>query len=195
MALSASSILGAAALAAARDQELDLEGLAAENRTLLIVTDAPAFRQARALHGREGSLATVLCFTTSRGLFVSSRLGPGTGCLDCFEKRWMANLAAWEHAPEQERALQALERHSPDIRSFPVAATTAALAANLAARSIVADGGRCHYVDLLTGLIEEGQLLSVHNCPCGRSTRAGASPRHLDGLATLAAQIASLPDR
>lgn len=175
----------AGALAAA------LVGSAAErSRSVVAILDAFDPAEAARLQAGDEAEPLLLCFLTVRGLFVSRWLDPSGPCLVCFSRRWHANLAFWEHEPEQERRLQALERHRPGVRSFPVPPTAVALA-----RALILDrlGGRdeqlCSYVDLISAEGVVGRLIAVDDC-AGCRSQMEAPCRYTHGLEALADRLA-----
>jgi hypothetical protein len=156
---------------------------------LIFVRDSFHAPAIRAVGGE--AVRLLLCFLTRRGLFVSPWLSPSGPCFICFERRWLANLALWEHSAQQERELQALESRSPGIRSFPVPATAAFLACERLLDRL--DGSRpetAHYADLVSCEVTAGLLLPVPFCPGCRQRPHPPGQRYLTGLSALAERFA-----
>lgn len=168
-----------------------LEENAQEHEALIVVLDAFDPAEARALCKGIDAARLLLCFLTVRGLFVSSWLGPRGPCLTCLERRWLANLAFWEHEPEQERVLRALQRHSPGIGSFPMPVTAVHVAAQLLLEQIdnSKSPGLCHYFDLASCEARTGALFRVHGCPGCAPDRPDPRRRYLHGLADLSRRL------
>ena len=117
--------------------------------------------------------AAILCFLTSRGLYVSPWLSLAGPCFDCFQRRWFGNLSFWEHEPVFERYMEQLDQEL-GTRSFPVPHTVI----NIAARFLMDRIGstrevRSHYVDLLSGEISSGLVMCVHGCKNGCHKNSG----------------------
>jgi hypothetical protein len=108
----------------------------------------------------------VLCFLTNRGLFVSSWLRPRGPCLRCFENRWLANLAFWEHSPDHEKLMKRLLSHRPGVGSFVFPLSVAMLAQQILVKRV--EGNRecqiCDYIDLVSCEFVPGLLLANHGC-------------------------------
>lgn len=158
--------------------------------TVVAIVDGFDPEEVRALAPNLDAERLTLCFTTTRGLFVSPPLSPAGPCLTCLERRWLANLAFWEHAPGQERVLRTLNRHSRGLRSFPLPATAAHVAAELLDQRLAypAFPPVCHYFDLISCELRAGWLLPVHGCP-GCAPAPDPGERYLSGLAELARRV------
>jgi hypothetical protein len=146
----------------ASDDSSDAYG---DGRTIL-VSDSFNPSLARGLSGVSDSIRLSWCFLSTRGLFVSCWLTPSGPCLGCFEKRWYANLDFWEHSSDQERRLQKLEALQSEVRSFPLAASAAFIAAESLLSLVRGDYPQrlCTYVDLVSCRLTQSTLHPVSNC-------------------------------
>lgn len=152
---------------------------------LIIVRDSFHAADIRAAGG--DAVRLLLCFLTRRGLFVSPWLSPTGPCFTCFERRWLANLGFWEHSAQEESELEALESHSPGIRSFPVPDTAAFLACELLLERLEGFGRQtAHFVDLVSCEVMAAELLPVSFCPVCRRVPFQATERYLQGFSALA---------
>lgn len=175
-------------IAALLQAEITVRGHRGRSVDALLLLDGFDPRLIRENLDNFGLMPVVLAFPTVRGFFVSAALGRAI-CFDCFERRWMANLSAWEHSASQEVMLRTLFRFQPALRPSTFSDTAVELAAALCREQVDADPNdrRSLYADLTTGQISWGETWGVHGCeacyPEGRGFK-----RHLVGFATLSSQ-------
>ncbi len=124
------------------------------------------------------------CFLTSRGIFSTSWLSNKAPCINCFLRRWMANLSFWEHSPEAEHNLQLIKDFDPSIRSFSVPNTLGNIASVVAlVESIQAPfTNECIYIDAITASTSIGHLFPLENCNICTLGGLNCRRRYLSGL-------------
>lgn len=108
----------------------------------------------------------LLCFLSSRGLFVSSWLSSNGPCFTCFKRRWFSNLLSRDYPPDFERYMQRLD-FELGTRSFPIPFSIASIAARLVETKLHDDSApNFHWVNLISCEISIGSLQSIHGCEC-----------------------------
>jgi len=121
------------------------------------------------------SIPVLLCFLTTRGIATSPVLGRRV-CRACFERRWSANLAYWEHAPQLQRQLDELRRRNVHwTTALPPMA--GALAAALIKETLADDvlTPLYRHVDLLRCELHMGEVLRIHGCATCYRLRSSCS--------------------